>query len=210
MPSSQQILDALTATANEWVSIAIIWHMLIASTLIALAGGWRPTDRSAMRLLALLPASVAAFSLLGGNPFNAITFLALTAALLSLAQHELAEPIERSATWSWTGGIFMLAFGWTYPHFLHAHPIAYLVAAPVGLVPCPTLAVLIGLALLHGDRLSRATRLTLASFALFYGLFGIFRLGVTLDAGLLLGSAVLAASAWERPRLTHRLREAHA
>lgn len=35
----------------------------------------------------------------------------------------------------------MLAIGWIYPHFLDGPAVDYLHAAPVGLVPCPTLAV---------------------------------------------------------------------
>ena len=92
-------------------------------------------------------------------------------------------------------GAAMIAFAWTYPHFLAGSSTWYLVAAPLGLVPCPSLAAAIGFALLGGGLGSRASSLTLASLGLFYGLFGVLRLGVLLDVGLVLGAAALSFTA---------------
>jgi hypothetical protein len=48
-------------------------------------------------------------------------------------------------------GVSMIAFGWLYPHFLESHPATtYLFAAPTGVIPCPTLSLVIGFALLSG------------------------------------------------------------
>ena len=89
-----------------------------------------------------------------------------------------------------------VGFGWVYPHFLIGEPRAvYLVAAPVGLLPCPSLAVAVGFALLTGAVGTRTYRFTLATLGLFYGLFGVVRLGVALDGGLIAASLVLAATA---------------
>jgi hypothetical protein len=106
--------------------------------------------------------------------------------------------VRRGPPWAFWAGVASLSYGWLYPHFLDVDPIAYLVAAPVGLVPCPTLAVVIGVALLGGGLGSRAWSLVLAALGLFYGLFGVFRLGVLLDLGLLLAATVLLLAALTR------------
>jgi hypothetical protein len=86
----------------------------------------------------------------------------------------------------------MVIFGLVYPHFLeNGSPVRYLVAAPTGLVPCPTLSLVIGLALIFSGFHSQATMLILVVAGLFYGIFGAFRLGVTLDLFLLFGTVSL-------------------
>lgn len=45
MPSSQQILDGLAKTANEWHMIAIAWHVVLGLLLISLVFGRRPSQR---------------------------------------------------------------------------------------------------------------------------------------------------------------------
>jgi hypothetical protein len=86
----------------------------------------------------------------------------------------------------------MISFGWVYPHFLESgNWFNYLYAAPTGLIPCPTLSITIGFALLANGLSSRVWSLFLAIIGLFYGLFGIFRLEVHLDVGLLVGALLL-------------------
>jgi hypothetical protein len=86
-----------------------------------------------------------------------------------------------------------------------------LYASPVGLVPCPTLAVAIGFALVGNGLGSRVWSLTLAALGLFYGLFGVLRLTVLLDIGLVGGAlalvgAVLHSAGGGRAELAHRPR----
>jgi hypothetical protein len=86
----------------------------------------------------------------------------------------------------------MATFGLVYPHFTHtSSPFGYLYAAPTGLVPCPTLSLAIGVALIADGLGSRAFSLVLAAAGLFYGIFGVARLGVLLDVGLVAGAGVL-------------------
>jgi len=93
----------------------------------------------------------------------------------------------------------LIGFGWVYPHFLEVPTLAYLVAAPVGVVPCPTLALVGGLALLFGGLQSRAVSGILGAASLFYALFGDLRLGVWMDLGLLVGAiALLVLTFWPR------------
>jgi gluconolactonase len=62
---------------------------------------------------------------------------------------------------------------------------------PVGLVPCPTLAVVIGMALMLQGLGSRTLSLTLGITGMFYGMVGVWRLGVALDGFLIIGSALM-------------------
>jgi hypothetical protein len=198
MPTPEEILAALTAIASDWMVVAIAWHALIAIVLGAVAFGWRPSYRLATLLIALLPASVAVFAFAYGNPFNGVVFTATALALATLAVGDSRGAIRNVPRWTFWGGIAMVAFGWAYPHFLEDRPLAYLYAAPVGLVPCPSLSMAIGLALLAGGGGRRAWRLTLAGVGLFYGAYGVARLGVAIDVFLALGSAWLAATAFKR------------
>jgi hypothetical protein len=192
VPTPEQILAGLTAIAHDWRSIAIAWHIAIGIALIAVAAGWRPTYRAAGILTALLPASVAAFAFSYGNPFNGVVLGATAVALAVLGAGALRVPIHSVPWWTRAFGIAMVAFGWVYPHFLDGNPIEYLYAAPLGLVPCPTLAMAIGLTFLIGGGGRRASRRTLAGVGVFYGVFGVVRLGVTIDIVLFIGAALLA------------------
>ena len=198
MPTAQEILAGAAAIANDWVIVAIAWHVALAIAITAVLLGWRPTHRSAALLIALLPGSVTAFALAYGNPFNGAIFAVTTIALVVLAARDRRGPIGDVPWWQLWGGIAMVSFGWVYPHFLDASPIVYLVAAPVGLVPCPTLSVAIGLALVAGGAGPRAWRFALAGVGAFYGIYGVMRLGVMLDLGLLFGACLLAATAAHR------------
>jgi hypothetical protein len=68
----------------------------------------------------------------------------------------------------------------------------YLYSGPLGVLPCPTLAFAIGVALLADGVGSRAWAALLAVVGLFYGTVGLAKLGVWLDAGLVIGAAGLA------------------
>ncbi len=100
-------------------------------------------------------------------------------------------------------GLALFAFGWAYPHFLDsAALLPYLYRAPTGLIPCPTLAIVIGLALLLDGLGSRRLCLALGIVGLFFGVFGVARLGVAVDWTLLLGAVVILARAALRPTMT--------
>ena len=92
-------------------------------------------------------------------------------------------------------GVLLVAFGWTYPHFLKAESwTAYVYATPFGLLPCPTLSTAIGVTLVFGVLRSAPWSTVLAVAGITYGAIGVFSLGVTLDYGLLAGATVLGAA----------------
>ena len=129
------------------------------------------------------------------NPFNGAVCGAVSLALLTIAHGLPDEPLP-IAPWSsvLAGGAFV-AFGWTYPHFVDTtHWALYLIVAPLGLVPCPTLTAMIGLTLILGGLRSTAWNVTLAGAGLLYAVIGVFWLGVTIDLVLLAGATTLVAA----------------
>ena len=193
MPHATEILDGLSVIANQASGIAVTWHVVIAMSLVALAVGWRPSQRTARLLMGVPLASVACVAIVFNNPFNGLVFGASALALTAIAMGGDRRLVSRGSAWARAVGVTAIAFGWVYPHFLQGDATAYLYAAPVGLVPCPTLAVAVGFALVGNGLGSRVWSCTLAGLGLFYGLFGVLRLGVLLDIGLVGGAVALVA-----------------
>jgi len=198
MPGPAQILDSLRAIANEQIAFAWLVHAALAGVVVGLMRGWRPSPRLAGALLVTASASVSAFAIAYRNPFNAGAF-GLLAVGLVLGRLGGSGTGARPVALSQGAGAVLVAFGWLYPHFLESRSaLVYAVAAPTGLIPCPTLAVMVGFALLAPRLFSNAFAAVLAGYGVFYGAFGVWRLGVRLDVWLLAGAAVLAVQTWRR------------
>jgi hypothetical protein len=201
MPDPKTIIDQLTVASISAAGVAIAWHVAIVVAVVALMLGWRPSNRAAGVMLAGPIASAAAVMLAFGNPFNGAILGALSLALVLLALRLGPGQGVRTFAAAKPAGILMIVFGALYPHFLQrGTPLAYLYAAPTGLIPCPTLSLVIGFALLAGGLGSRAWSLVLASVGVFYGLFGVARLRVYLDVPLILGAAALLTLATRQRR----------
>lgn len=192
MPPREEILAGLGAAANDGVVVAVLWHVLVAIALVARASGWQPSRRQASFLFAAPLASVSVASIAIGNPFNGAVFAALAIALGAIGVRSPQGKLPSVHSAPELLGMLMVTFAWVYPHFLVGSPLRYLYAAPIGLVPCPTLALLVGFALLGGGWHYRRSAWVLAAAGLFYGLVGVFRLGVMLDVPLIVGALALA------------------
>lgn len=202
MPSSDEILAGLRAISNQGFPLAVWWHVAVASALgVVAAGLWRPSPRAMSGLLAAPLLSVSVFALAFGNPFNAAVFAGLAVMLVVLGGKSSPEEARPSGKWAGRLGIALVVFAWVYPHFLMGRSsVAYLIGAPLGLIPCPTLALLTGLSLLGAGPRGRTWSLVLAAAGLLYGAYGALRLGVWLDLGLLVGAGVLLDQAVGRRR----------
>jgi len=194
VPSSEAILAGLTSIANEWRSVAVFWHAYVAVLLLAIAA--RP-DRSVRLLggLLVLPLlSVSALAWASGNPFNGVIFAALAFTLATIVRSLPARTIRIASGPPLVLGMVFVAFGWVYPHFLAtSHWSGYLIAAPLGLLPCPTLSAIIGLTLIVSGLESVAWSVTLAGAAILYSAIGVIRLWVAIDIVLFAGAATLIA-----------------
>jgi hypothetical protein len=193
MPSSEWILSNLTRTANEAQAMALLWHVVVVAAGVALLHRWRPTARVAGVVLTAPLVSVSALAFIFGNRFNGLVFAALAVALFAAALRSCPDSYTFSARPVWTkvAGATLVAFGWFYPHFFRESSLFhYAAAAPLGVIPCPTLSFLIGATLLAGG-LSVLWSVVLGLGGLFYGLFGVVRLGVQVDVVLVVGALFL-------------------
>lgn len=201
MPSPYDVLTQLAAIAAGYTWLAIAWHAYFGAIAVALICGWRPPRRLAGLLLAPAPLSVSVLAWLAGNPFNGAVLLALAALLLFLALRMPCAPSRVAPFWLLFPGVALFAVGWAYPHFLAAGSLLpYLYRSPLGVLPCPTLAMVLGVALVLDGLGSRGFGFALGAFALFYGAFGALRLGVAADWTLLLGAVIVLARGFaDRP-----------
>ena len=189
------ILAGLTAIANEWRWLAMAWHIFLAALLVRLVAGWRPSRRLMGYLLVTPLLSVSLLAWLSGNPFNGTAFALLAAALLRAAKRFSKAPVQLDSPASAVPGVALVMVGWVYPHFLTPESwTTYLYASPFGLLPCPTLTVVIGIILLVRDCRSSLWSTALVLGGLLYGAMGVLRLGVALDWVLLAAAAILATT----------------
>ena len=194
-PSPEGILNGLTVIANEWASAAVVWHLAFAGALVALLCGWRPSNRVGGYLLAAPFLTVSTAAWVSGNPFNATVFAALLLALTGAARRLSNDHVRVAPPKFFVPGALLVAFGWGYPHFLETDSwMTYLYAAPLGLLPCPTLSAAIGVTLMLSLLASRPWSIALALAGLIYGAVGVFVLGVQLDYLLLAGAVALVAA----------------
>lgn len=195
MPSSESFLTGLRTIANEWALLAILWHVFFGLLLVALAAGWRPEKRDFSLYLLLPLISVSALAWLYFNPFTGTLMAVVGLFLLVVSQRLGRETVMPGPAWMSVAGAVLVAFGWFYPHFLATQSwLPYLYRAPTGLLPSPTLAMVLGLTLIVGGFQSRVWTYTLAMVSGFYGLFGAAYLSLGTDL-VLVGGAIAAAVA---------------
>lgn len=190
MPRPDDIVQGLGVIAREWAALALIWHVYFALFWCAILGGWRPPQPTvaALQLPPLVSVSILAW--LGGNPFNGSIFGVLALMLAGICMKLPAQPVSFSASQWIAAGSTLAAFAWIYPHFLNERPpYSYLYEAPLGVIPCPTLSMVVATTLLLKGLGSRAWSVAIGAAGAFYGAFGALRLGVTIDWLLAAGAA---------------------
>jgi len=200
VPSSEEILQLARTVASELSELAIAWHVVILVAAIALLRRKRLSPRYAVPLLVAPALSVFIVSTIYNSWFNAVSF-GLLALVLTIGAFKRDGPWRiRGPTWMLILGTALVAFGFCYPHFTAGAWYRSVYAAPIGLVPCPTLAILSGFTLLVGGHESRAVPAVLAVWTAFYAVYGILKLGVALDVGLLAGMIGLVVLAVQNRR----------
>jgi hypothetical protein len=196
MPSPEDIVRGLAQVSNDWKVLAILWHGYFAVVLVAISLGARLSQRVAGIVLILPLVSVSAVAWVAGNPFNGAVFVLGAMALLFVTAGLPRNTITLgSKPWIATGSL-LAVFGWCYPHFVESGSyVEYLYAAPLGLVPGPTLSMLAGVTMILRGLESVRWSLVLGILGLFYGVFGALHLGVTIDWILSAGALGLLALA---------------
>ena len=197
--SVDAILDAASAIANEWQGVAAAWHVIYVAIVVLIL--YRAISRAAVAAcLAVSALSVAVLAWWSGNPFNTSVFAVAGIVMLRLAAKMRSTPILLGSRWQVVAGLLLVAFGAVYPHFLAATSwTAYLYQAPLGLIPCPTIAAMAGVTLMTDGFQSKAWSGGMALLTIFYGLIGVLVLGVLIDVVLIAAAVTLlagAAPAW--------------
>jgi len=192
MPKTVDIINGLQTIVNNYSAIAIIWHAFFYLLLAAIIFLWRPSNKILALIICLPVISVAIFACLSRNPFNGFLFSILAVLVIIFGLKASNYTITISQFHFLVIGILMIVFGLVYPHFISTDSfLKYLYASPVGLIPCPTLSIMIGLLLLYNGFGSQSITLTFIVFGLFYGIFGTFKLGVYIDLFLVFGTLSL-------------------
>lgn len=192
MPNKEEILNGLQTIVNNYTALAIIWHVIFYILLAGLLFVWRPSNKLLALIISLPVLSVAILAWVTGNPFNGLLFTVLTVLIIIFGLKTTTDTISTSQASFMIAGIVMISFGIIYPHFITADTfLKYLYASPVGLIPCPTLSIIIGLLLIYNGLASPSITLTMIIFGLFYGIFGVLKLGVYLDIFLIFGTLAL-------------------
>jgi hypothetical protein len=177
MPSSEQILAGLALIGNRFLPLAIAWHVVLFLAAAALAFGVRPSRRAAALLLVAPLVCVSALAWMTSNAFNGVAFAILSVMLALIGTRLTSTPETRARIWALVLGGSTLVYAWVYPHFLDAHhPALYLIAAPMGLLPCPTLAMVLGVGLCAQGFGSRARALVAGAAGLLVASSAMFAL----------------------------------
>lgn len=202
MPSPENILRGLAWLAQTERALAVFWHLILATVLIVVLRARGAIGRRFGAVVSAAPMiSVGALAFRVGNPFNGAVFLGAAVAFVVIGLRMSDAPPPHAPGWAVVLGAAAIAFGWVYPHFLVQPWGYYLFDAPFGILPCPTLSVVLGFALVGDGYGSREWSILAATLGGFYALFGMLRLGVWLDAGLLapaIGVATLGISSSRR------------
>ncbi len=189
------IVSGLLVLANEHRTTALFWHAVLLAALLWVACARARPPRVVVAMLLMTPVvSAATLALLHVHRFNGVALTVLLALLGAAVIQVPALPVERARGLGWWLGWLLVALAAGYPHFAQV-PAAwqYALYAPLGVLPCPTLALLVGGSLLTSGLQSRAWCMAVSAFALAYGMLGAFWLGVWLDLALVIGALALLA-----------------
>lgn len=199
MPTADQILNGLGEIANSWKALSIIWHIYFGVFAVVLAVGYRPSRRLAGVLLGIPFVSVSASAWMQPNPVNGVINAIIGTLLLIVAAKLPRDGIRIAPGWSLFSGTLMFAFGWIYPHFLETSSyLPYLYAAPIGIIPCPTLIIVIGTTLIMDGLGSRTWCAILGLSGLLYGIMGVAYLYLLLDWVLIIGASMILIKAFAK------------
>ena len=154
-----------------------------------------------MAVLPLVSVSVLAWK--SGNPFNGGVFAALALGLSVQALLESDRRVKVGPPAMLIPGALLVGFGAVYPEFADAASWSSLVSAPLGVLPCPTLALIAGSAIMVPRPTVADVRPRCSAAAGAYGILGAFWLRVEIDVVLLVGALVLLTSLVIRAPVWH-------
>lgn len=185
--SVESILNYLTMVSNSNIWLNLVMHIIV---LIATISVYLIHNEKVKRVIfhgsiLLLFLSVALNAMVFRNPFILVCFgiLALVA-LVQLFRGEKKIPIPGDRMNTIVALAFILLGLW-YPKFVDANILESLIVSPVGIVPCPTFLVTLGLLNLAYPNVNKFHYGVTAVMGLIFGIIGVFKFKVYFDITLL-------------------------
>ena len=184
--SSEQILAGLQITVDTYSGLRVVHHLFLIVVFIFFIFFKEKVSRlvSLYILLAFLTIFLTSLA-----PIRNIFYLIVFGFLTILAILEFLNPkndysMKGAPTINIIIALVAGFLGFWYPHFVEGYFKA-LYASPYGVIPCPTLLVILSFFLVFYPYTNRFFHWVLAIVGLFFGFFGLFVLKVRIDLALL-------------------------
>lgn len=184
---TKNLVEYLMIISNKNIFVNAGMHLLI---LVSMASIYLLKDMKVRKyvvegtILALF-LSVTINAAIYGNPFHAITFgimAALAVYVLAKGKNMVTMPQQGFRTMV---ALLFIFLGFWYPEIVKANIFESLLISPVGVVPCPTLLVALGMLNMFYPNISKVQLIVTAFFGIIYGAIGTFKLGVYFDLWLI-------------------------
>lgn len=184
---AEKVLNYLSMVSNKNIALNIVMHLVVFAAILAV---FIIKKQSIKRILIdgsllVLFLSVTINALIYGNPFHLITFLILSLLAgfeLFVKKNEFKIPQVNINTFI---AVTLIVIGVWYPEFVNANKLQLLILSPVGIVPCPTLLVTIGLLSLSFPHVNKLQYTVTIVMGILFGVIGTFIFKVYFDVALL-------------------------
>lgn len=186
---STKIVEYLTTVSHALWWIGSIHHILILIVL-ALYVFLKKRGRTAHWLISaqivLLCSTVSYAAFRNANLFNGVVFSSLALFWISeIALGRMAPIWEKVSKTRTILSIFVALWGYYYPHFIEIPYLTGIWRSPTGLVPCPTLMLILAWCVFAVPEYNHVVYWIMISVGLFYGFVGVFMLHIWQDLPLI-------------------------
>jgi len=184
--SSERILAGLQMTVNTYSGLRVVHHILLIVVFIFFISFKERVSRlvSLYTVLAFLTIFLTSLAPIG-NIFYLVVFGILTTlAILEFLNPKTDYSMKGTPTINVVIALLSGFLGFWYPHFMEGYFKA-LYASPYGIIPCPTLLVILSFFLVFYPYSHKFFHWILTIVGLFFGFFGFFVLKVRIDLALL-------------------------
>lgn len=183
----ESVLNYLSMVSNQNIYLNLIMHVITFLSIpsIFLLQNIRMQKVVFNGLVCILTLTVTVNAFINGNPFHMATFAILSVIAfieLIFGRHQVLISASNNAT-IFIVFIFLFIGVW-YPEFVHTNSLAMLFVSPLGIVPCPTLIVVLSLFTLNSSGIGKLQYFATIIIGAVYALIGVFILKVYLDAAL--------------------------
>ncbi len=182
------VLNYLEMISNKNIYLNLTMHMITMLSVASLyfISSQKMRTKLFNGLILILTASVTVNAFINGNPFHLVTFAVLTGVALMELVKEKNKVIVPSKSVRTGIALMFLLLGIWYPEFVATNYFAHLLLSPMGIIPCPTLIVILSLFAFNPQGIGKLEYITVLTMGVVYALIGVFVLKVYLDIVLLL------------------------